>query len=285
MSDNNKYYYLKLKEGFFDTEEIKIIESAENGYLYSNILLKMYLFSLKNEGRLIFRENIPYNSRMLSTLTGHNIDVIEKSIKVFKEFGLIEILSSGEIYMLDIQQYIGHTSSEAERKRLYRDKIKERKQIDDGTMSHECPSNRPPEIEIEIEKEIKNKDNVPGEEPGTRTAIDYKRIFDLYNTICTSLPKAQILSEKRRQAIRARYNEYQSIEAFEQLFEAAQKSSFLKGTNDRNWMADFDWLLSAKFMARVLEGKYDDKGGKKHGGSQSDYDHLTIDPNDLIFKD
>ena len=45
--ENKKYYYLKLKEDFFDSEDIKIIESMENGYMYSNILLKMYLKSLK----------------------------------------------------------------------------------------------------------------------------------------------------------------------------------------------------------------------------------------------
>ena len=43
MADNRKYYYLKLKEDFFDTDEMKILESMKDGYLYSNILLKLYL--------------------------------------------------------------------------------------------------------------------------------------------------------------------------------------------------------------------------------------------------
>ena len=50
MADNRKYYYLKLKEDFFDSEEIKILESMKDGYIYSNILLKLYLRSLRNEG-------------------------------------------------------------------------------------------------------------------------------------------------------------------------------------------------------------------------------------------
>ena len=36
MADNRKYYYLKLKEDFFDTDEMKILESMKDGYLYSN---------------------------------------------------------------------------------------------------------------------------------------------------------------------------------------------------------------------------------------------------------
>ena len=41
MSDNKKYYWLKLKENFFDTDAMILLENIENGYLYSNILLKL----------------------------------------------------------------------------------------------------------------------------------------------------------------------------------------------------------------------------------------------------
>ena len=60
MADNKKYYYLKLKENFFDSEEMIILQNMENGYIYSDILLKLYLRSLKNEGRLMFKKLIPY---------------------------------------------------------------------------------------------------------------------------------------------------------------------------------------------------------------------------------
>lgn len=66
MADNRKYYYLKLKEGFFESEEIKILESMKDGYIYSNILLKLYLRSLRNEGRLMYRNVIPYTPEILA---------------------------------------------------------------------------------------------------------------------------------------------------------------------------------------------------------------------------
>ena len=44
------------------------------------------------------------------------------------------------------------------------------------------------------------------------------------------------------------------------LFENAENSSFLKGSNDRNWTATFDWLIKDSNMAKVLEGNYADKG-------------------------
>ena len=61
MSDNRKYYYLKLKENYFDDDSIVLLESMQDGVLYSNILLKLYLKSLKHGGRLQLDEDIPMN--------------------------------------------------------------------------------------------------------------------------------------------------------------------------------------------------------------------------------
>ena len=58
MSDNKKYYYLKLKDNFFDSDSLIVLESMQDGYLYSNILLKLYLRSLKNDGKLMFNDVI-----------------------------------------------------------------------------------------------------------------------------------------------------------------------------------------------------------------------------------
>ena len=123
MSDNKKYYYLKLRENFFDNDDVAILESMPDGILYSNILLKLYLRSLKNNGKLMFNDRIPYNAQMLSTITRQPVAVVEKAVGIFKEMGLIEVLDNGAIYMLDIQNFIGSSNTEADRKREYRRKI------------------------------------------------------------------------------------------------------------------------------------------------------------------
>jgi len=61
----------------------------------------------------------------------------------------------------------------------------------------------------------------------------------------------------RRKAVAARFRHYQNLDIFRQLFEKANASAFLTGTNDRNWQADFDWLMKANNFSKVLEGKYD----------------------------
>ena len=125
MSDNKKYYYLRLKDNFFDSDELKILESMKDGYLYSNILLKLYLRSLKNDGKLVVNERIPYSADMLSSITGHQVGTIKQALSIFKDLGLIDVLDNGAIYMLDIQNFIGKGSSEADRKREYRQRIEE----------------------------------------------------------------------------------------------------------------------------------------------------------------
>ena len=115
---------MRLKQDFFETEEMIILESMQDGYLYSNILLKLYLRSLKRDGKLMFNDTIPYSAEVLATVTRHSVGTIEKAMDVFQKLGLVEVMDDGAIYMLQIQEYIGKSSTEAERKKRYRDRIK-----------------------------------------------------------------------------------------------------------------------------------------------------------------
>lgn len=84
MADNKQYYYMRLKDNFFDSDNIKLLESVPNdGYKFTNILLKMYLKSLKNNGSLMFNGRIPFNTEMLSVVTGHSIGDVVRSLKWF----------------------------------------------------------------------------------------------------------------------------------------------------------------------------------------------------------
>ena len=79
----------------------------------------------------------------------------------------------------------------------------------------------------------------------------------MYNEICISFPRVTSLSDKRKQAIKARLNTY-SVEQFKEMFTKAESSSFLKGKNSRNWTANFDWMLKDGSFAKILDGNYDD---------------------------
>ncbi len=167
MADNKKYYYLKLKEGFFDSEDMKLLQAMKDGYIYSDILLKLYLRSLRQEGRLMYRDIIPYTPDMIATITNHQVGTVEKAIKILEQMGFIEILDNGAIYMTDIQNFIGQSSSEGDRKRKYRSAINAEKSrllvdnsetfvgTDSGQMAGQMSNIRPPEIR---DKSIENRD-------------------------------------------------------------------------------------------------------------------------------
>ena len=172
MSDNKKYYYLRLKDNFFDSDELKILESMKDGYLYSNILLKLYLRSLKNDGKLVVNDRIPYNAEMLASVTGHQVGTIKQALSMFKELGLIEILENGAIYMLDIQNFIGKGSTEADRQRLYDRRISEERKQKKLTQSRnleEILEKSTPEIEIELEKDIEIEKEIHSSAKSTTT--------------------------------------------------------------------------------------------------------------------
>lgn len=105
------------------------------------------------------------------------------------------------------------------------------------------------------ESRVKEIDTGP-DTKASRTAAPYQSIQNLFNSICKSFPTVKKLSESRKKAIKARLNTY-TVEDFKTLFLKAEASDFLKGKNQRNWMADFDWLIKDSNMTKTLEGKYD----------------------------
>ena len=145
MSDNRKYYYLKLKENYFDDDSIVLLESMQDGVLYSNILLKLYLKSLKHGGRLQLDEDIPYTAQMIATITRQQIGTVERALQIFLKLGLVEVLDSGTFYMSNIELLIGQSSTEAERKRAAR--IQNKALSAPRTNGGHLSDIRPPEIE------------------------------------------------------------------------------------------------------------------------------------------
>ena len=183
MADNRKYYYLKLKENFFDSDSIVLLEDMKDGILYSNILLKLYLKSLKNGGKLQLDENIPYTAQMIATITRQQVGTVERALKIFMKLGLVEPLPSGALYMSNIELLIGQSSTEGERKRRARLALQEQKALPQ-TGVDKCPPYRadicPPEIEIE--KEIDIELEKEGELKGQALARNYGRYENVFLT-------------------------------------------------------------------------------------------------------
>ena len=108
-----------------------------------------------------------------------------------------------------------------------------------------------------------------------RVRYPYQDIADKWNSICGAfLPKVQKLSEARRNKIKARLQEFGKQEEWmptiEALFERIAASDFLRGNNNHQWTATFDWVFdSPKNWVKVMEGNYDNNRGSKQAPQQA----------------
>lgn len=180
MADNRKYYYLKLKENYFDEDAIVLLESMQDGVLYSNILLKLYLKSLKNGGKLQLDENIPYTAQMIATITRQQVGTVERALQIFMKLGLVEPLQNGALYMSNIELLIGQSSTEGERKRRARRALQEQAALPEA-VADKCPPER--ELELEIEKEIEIELEIKREgeiKPGQTTRAPFGRYKNVF---------------------------------------------------------------------------------------------------------
>ena len=158
MADNEKYYYIKLKDSYFDQDNIKVLESMKNGHLYSLIIIKLYLKASKTDGQLMMTQRIPYDPSNVDTLAsvlGHDVDHVKEAIRLGVQLDLIKIIDGKEIWMTEIQNMIGQSSTEADRIRLYRKKLDAKALPESKDVQMYDKST--PEIEKEIELEIEPK--------------------------------------------------------------------------------------------------------------------------------
>jgi predicted phage replisome organizer/uncharacterized phage protein (TIGR02220 family) len=268
--DNKKYYYLKLKDNFFESDAMIVLEAMQDGYLYSNILLKLYLRSLKNDGKLMFNERIPYNSTILAQVVRHNVGVVEKAMKIFSELELIEVLDNGSIYMLAIQNFIGSSSSEADRIRNYRAKVENEKGVQ---MLQQMNDICTPEIELELEKELDLEKDIDKKNPCHNDKENReemkKEIIDYLNYKLSSRYKA---ITKTNNLIKARMKEGFTIEDFKQVID--KKFDEWKGTEYEKYLRP-ETLFGNKF-----EGYLNQKVIMK----QSKYSEVKNEMNSLLEK-
>ena len=131
MAENKRFFWLKLKEDFFEDETIEWLEEQPNGKEYVLFYLKMCLKSLKHDGKL-YREVgtriIPYDIKKLSEITKTPVDTVMIATKVLSEIGLVQRMDDETLYMNQVTLMTGNSAnnSHAERQRRYRERLKQK---------------------------------------------------------------------------------------------------------------------------------------------------------------
>ncbi len=174
--NKTKFYWLQLKEDFFDDDAIQWLEEQQpKGKEYALFYLKLCLKSLKTNGILIRSVGnflIPYDNKKLAELTKTDFDTVTIAMELLKKIGLIQLLDNGEIYISQLENLIGSKSIGAfkkEQQRMLKDK--------GGQLSTECP----PKIEIEQEKELEI-------EQEKELEIEQEKELEIDNNIALPVP-------------------------------------------------------------------------------------------------
>ena len=168
--DSTKFYWLQLKEDFFDEDAIDWLEEQPNGKEYSLFYLKLCLKSLRTNGILVRKVGtmlVPYDHIKLGELTKTSPDTVLIAMNLLMKIGLVEKLENGELYLTQVSDLIGSQSKSAFKKQqqlakkslnlITNDDRVEKIPPQGGKNSTPIVEKIPPKIDIELEldKEIK----------------------------------------------------------------------------------------------------------------------------------
>ena len=120
MREDGRYFYWKLREDYFEGDTIVLMESAQDGALYENILLKLCVKSLRFGGELRMEDGTPLSPQMLAVMLRQQVGTVERALKLFHRLGFAEPLPDGTWYMTPVENMIGRSSLEGDRKRKAR---------------------------------------------------------------------------------------------------------------------------------------------------------------------
>ena len=272
--------WIKIATEIFDNRKIKQIENLPDGDSIIVIWFKLLCLAgnINDNGMVYFTQEIPYTEQMLAAQFNRPLATVQMSLRTFEKFGMIEIIndilkiSNWAKYqnidrMNEIREY-NRLAQQRHRAQLKAANEANAQGVNDMSMtSQSCQDT---DIDSDTDSEVDTE--IDSEEEGGETTstapqavkCPFSKIKDLYHSICVSYPTIIDIDGNRRKAVAARWRANRSLDTFEELFRVAEASPFLKGQNDRNWSADFDWMMKPSNFTKILEHRYDDRSAGEH---------------------
>ena len=271
LSDKQKkrYYWLKLKENFFEEDTIEWLEEQPNGKEYCLIYLKLCLKSLKTDGVLVRNVGsmlIPYDAETLARVTNSTVDTVKVAMDLFKKIGLIQLLDTGEIYINQLNELVGSETEAAKQKRLQRSKVD-----NVPKLSSECPENVAQSIELEYRDKSIEKDNKeePKKSPCKYSDEHLRLAQKLQNNLINDFPSEmkRVNIEKWADTFRLiEERDQQTIAAIDYVLDWLPTNSFWFG-NIRS---------ASKLRTQFEKLKFEIKNEKERGQQRTTYQRQNV---------
>lgn len=173
MAESKKFYWIKLKTDFFDTDAIDWLRDQKNGCEYIVLYMMLCTMSANSNGwlkREIGEMIVPWDARKIAERTRFDIDTVIVAIELYKKLGLVFVEENGMLKIVGVENMVGVESEWAQKKREYRNKHKElpsTKEVPDIVPDNSRTlSDKSIEIEfrdksLEIDSEKDNNSSIP----------------------------------------------------------------------------------------------------------------------------
>ena len=117
-----RYYWLKLKENYFDSPKIKKLRKIAGGDTYTIIYLKLQLLSIKNNGIIEYEKIEPTFQEELALKLDEDVENISVTLSYLQSQGLVDVNENNDFFLIEASNNIGSESESAERVRLFRER-------------------------------------------------------------------------------------------------------------------------------------------------------------------
>lgn len=183
-----RFYWLKLKEDFFDEDTMGWLEEQDNGKEYCLFYLKLCLKSLKSDGVLVRKVGdmlIPYDVAKIAEITKTQVDIANGALNLLKQIGYIQVLDSGGLFLTQIENMTGSETDAAERQRKSRaNKRVPEKSVTMSQQSHVDVTpesqNGHTEKENRVRERVKELDKDIDIEKDIEKDIDFSYFWSIY---------------------------------------------------------------------------------------------------------
>lgn len=230
MSEQKRYYWIKLKTDFFNQEAVDLLLSQPNGCQYVVLYQMLCLNTANNNGEMSTRVGemiVPYNiDKIVRDTKYFDHDTVTVALELFKRLGLIYQEENGVLRITDSVTMVGHESAsrEAIKKREYR----MRKRIEDSNVDKKgtnCPT------EIENRDRVKRLDNIDINKNKDKDNINNQTIKEEFDRVWSKYPRKQGKEAALKAYVKARtktdigeINEYIVLEGIKRYTEYIEKN-------------------------------------------------------------
>ena len=149
VTENRRYYWLQLKDDFFNSKEMKLMRKLPGGEEITIIYLKMMLASLAEQGKLYFEGLAEDLAEELSLLIDEDPEAIRLTLMFLTKKKLLTTSDNYQFNLEQVPEMVGSETASTRRSRKHRENQKALQCNTDATKG-----NGDIDIDIDIEKDI-----------------------------------------------------------------------------------------------------------------------------------